>query len=199
MTGSVIAVRRSVGVARDAITGRVLVGSFLGLAWGASLRAWMALLAINLGGSPRFTWEGTFGAILLPAALMGALLGWAADAAAASHGTRWRWAVLSPLLLVVGPAIATPDFFRILFTFGFGGGAIAVALIGVVGGFAFSGFSARWIRAVCGLIVFLMTAAVGYLGASSGESGDAFRALLFVLLMGLLVAGVSAPARGAAH
>lgn len=34
---------------------RVLLGSFFGFAWGASLRAWMTVLAIQMGEGPHFT------------------------------------------------------------------------------------------------------------------------------------------------
>ena len=82
---------------------RVVAGAFLGLAWGAALRAWMTLLALEFGDRPQYTWLGTFGAILLPTALMGAVLGWAAYATETSAetlaGKRWRWAISSPLVI----------------------------------------------------------------------------------------------------
>jgi hypothetical protein len=179
-----------------------LVGGFLGPAWGASLRAWMALLALEMGDSPRLTWAGTFGAVLLPTTLVGALLGAAAHEAETSDRKRWRWAVLSPLLLVVGPVIVTEDFFSTLITTGIGGGAIGVALIGALGGYATSGFGARWTRWVSGTLAVCLTIATVYPiyfsnrePASTPDANKVFGSLLFVMLMVLFVAGVGAPAQ----
>ena len=187
---------------RSSFASQVLVGAFLGLAWGASLRAWMVLLALELGDRPQFSWEGTFAAILLPAALCGAILGGAAYTAETSPRMRWRWAILSPLLLPLGPAIATDDFISILVTTGMGGGAIGVALIGVTGGYAFSGFGPKWTRWVSGLLALSFTiASVIPLYVTDRSAlltptvSAVFGFLLFILLMAFLVAGVSAPSR----
>ncbi len=64
-----------------------LLGAVLGLAWGAGLRGWMAVVA---GGLPSFSWSGTFIAILLPATLVGAALGWAEYARRRSGREAWR-------------------------------------------------------------------------------------------------------------
>jgi hypothetical protein len=190
-------------ISRKAILGRVAAGAILGLAWGAALRAWMALLALKFGERPQVTWQGTFGAILLPAALMGAILGGAAYAVETSGRKRWRWALLSPLLLILGPAMATDNFISILVTTGMGGGAIGVALVGILGGFALAGFGALWLRWVSGLLaLILVLASVGgsIFTTSQATTGtpnasDAFVGLLFFLLMALLTAGISAPFR----
>jgi hypothetical protein len=158
----------------------------------------MTVLALHFGETSHFSWGGTFGAILIPAALVGALLGWAAYDAETSGGKRWRWAVLSPLLLMVAPAVVTPNFFTILFSTGLGSGAIGVALIGALGGYAFSGFGPAWTRWLTGVLGILFAVAFGYgvfLGDGSTGPREVFGALLFVLLMALLMAGISAPAR----
>lgn len=54
-----------------------LLGAGLGLVWGAGWHGWMAVLA---GEASRFTWSGTFAGVLLPATLIGAVLGWAEHA-----------------------------------------------------------------------------------------------------------------------
>jgi hypothetical protein len=189
-------------VNRSSFASRSLVGAFLGLAWGASLRAWMVLLALELGDRPEFSWTGTFAAVLFPAALCGAILGGAVYVAETSAGKRWRWAILSPLLLPLGPAIATDGFINILITTGMGGGAIGVALIGITGGYAFSGFGPKWTRWISGLLaLFFAIASVipFYIAGPSApfppNVSAAFSMLLFVILMVLLVAGVSAPSR----
>lgn len=189
---------RSLRVYLETVAGRIAVGTFLGLVWGASLRAWMVLLALQGGEKSHFTWSGTFGGILLPTALMGAVLGGAGHAAETSAHSRW-WTLLSPLLLVVGPLIFTKNFIPTLLTTGLGSGAIGVALIGVLGGYALSPFGAQWARWLCGLFVLLLLVAASvygiYTATVKGSSSEAFSVLLFVLLMVLLIAGVSAPFR----
>jgi hypothetical protein len=184
-----------------AITKRFAIGAFLGLAWGASLRTWMVLLALKFGDCPQFTWEGTFGAILLPAALMGALLGGGTYASESSGKKLWRWAILLPLLLVLGPIIFLNNFITGFVTTGIGGGAIGVALCGTLGGYAFSGFGTQWTRWVSGLLSLFFTLGMAGYYIAAGPAlitqgvNETFGALLFVLLMALLVAGVSAPSR----
>lgn len=179
---------------------RAVGGAFLGLAWGAALRAWMVVLALEFGDRPQFTWHGTFGAVLLPAALTGALLGVAATAGRPSETARWRLIIFSPLLLVVGPVITTESFIERLATTGEGSGAIGVALIGMLGGWAGSGLGAAWLRWIAGLLASLFTAgaALGfYFGGSAADvtPGRVFGALLFTLLMALLAAGIAVPIR----
>lgn len=184
-------------------TSQVLGGTFLGLAWGASLRAWMVSLAMDIGDTPRFTLSGTFGGVLLPAMSAGALLGAAVHEAATSDSKRWRWGLLSPLLLIAGPVIFTRDFFKILVTTGKGGGAIGVALIGLLGGYAFSGFGVRWTRWVSGLFAAVLAMAsvvpvyFGNRDSAVTSTSKVFGMLQFALLLVLLVIGVSAPSRTA--
>lgn len=191
------ATRHSRSIAR-----RVLVGAFLGVAWGASLRTWMALLALEIGDTPRFTWLSTFGGVLLPATLMGALLGASAQIAETSDRKYWRWVILSPLLLIAGPVIFTKDFFTTLIKTGMGSGAIGVALIGMLGGFTFSGFGSRWTRWASGFLAVSLTIAsvfpvyfANWESVVSPNTSKVFGMLQFVFLMVLLVAGVSAPSR----
>jgi hypothetical protein len=192
----------SKAIHRSSFASRALVGAFLGIAWGASLRAWMVLLALELGDRPEFSWVGTFAGILLPVALCGAILGGATYVAETSASKRWRWAILAPLLLPLGPAIVTKDFFSILVTTGMGGGAIGVALIGITGGYAFSGFGPKWTRWISGLLAlfFLIASVIPFYAAGSSATfppaaSAVFSFLLFVILMALLVVGVSAPSR----
>jgi hypothetical protein len=189
-------------IRRQALTKRVVVGTFLGLVWGASLRAWMVLLALEFGDRSRFTFAGTFGAILFPTALMGALLGAATGAAETSERKQWRWAILSPLLLIPGPIIVTENFFKTLITTGMGGGSIGVALIGLSGGYAFSGFGARWTRWASGFSALFLTIAsvfpvyfANQSAAPTTSTSKVFGMLLFVLLMVVLIGGVSTPSR----
>lgn len=148
---------------------RAAIGAVLGLAWGAALRAWMVVLVLEFGDRPQFTWLGTFGGILLPAAIVGAVLGIAAGGERTVN-PRWQgWIILSPLLFVLAPAVVVNNFFSILITTGMGGGAIGVALL------------------------FTLAAAVALVIGDSGATdtpSKVFCALLFALLMALLVAGI---------
>ena len=180
----------------------VVVGAILGLAWGSSLRAWMALLALQLGDPQKVTWQGTFGGILLPAMVVGALDGGAVYAAKTSERKRWRWVILPPALLILGPAIVQDHFFSILLKTGMGGGAIGVALVGMLGGYALSGFGPRWTRnaaALFALLILIASIAPVYFAEPSSArppaANEVFSTLLFLLLMAQLVAGISAPAR----
>lgn len=177
----------------------IAIGAFLGLAWGAALRAWMVTLALELGSPPKYSWLGTFGGILLPSAIVGAILGCAASVAHTTHSTRWRWALLSPWLLVIATALVTEDFVEILRTTGMGSGGIAVALIGTLGGYALSGFGPHWTRWLAGVVValFLVAPAMFVIIATTGmpNTNQSFVALLFIVLMVLLVVGMSTPAR----
>jgi hypothetical protein len=160
----------------------------------------MVGLALQFGASPQFTWEGTFGGILLPAATVGAILGVAASGEGASARKWRRWAALSPVLLVLAPAIVTDNFIPTLVTTGIGGGAVGVALIGLAGGYALSGAGPRWLRWAAGAFAALLAvgSAVGFAfagGGSTGAPAKVFGGLLFALLMALLVAGIGASTR----
>jgi hypothetical protein len=183
---------------RNAFTKPVAVGAFLGLAWGAALRAWMVTLALEFGETPSYSWLGTFGLILLPAAMVGAILGGAVHIAHTTDSKRWRWALLAPWLLVIPTAITTENFFTIVLTTGIGGAGIAVALIAMLGGYAQSGFGPRWLRWLAGVVVALLliapAVAVAALVLSTPTPSQPFVALLFILLMVLLVAGMGTPA-----
>lgn len=117
----------------------VAAGIVLGLAWGASLRAWMTLLAIGFGDAPGYSWNGTFGGVILPAGIIGGVLGWTEYARRTGGRRYWRYTALAPLLFIVINLLYVPDFFGILFSTGGGGGAVAVVVVGLGGGFAFSG------------------------------------------------------------
>ncbi len=178
----------------------MVIGSLLGLMWAAALRGWMVLLALGFGEQPQLTWEGTFLGILLPAALVGALLGGAEHARITRGSKGWRWAILAPLLLAIAPAIVTENFFTILLTTGMGGGAIGVALIGLLGGYAVAGRGPWWTRVVSGSLgsVLLLGIAGLFFGdpqSPLSAAGKAFGGTYGLLLMVLLIAGSSIPHR----
>jgi hypothetical protein len=104
----------------------VLAGAVGGLAWSAALRAFMAEAA---GPEASFSWIGTFGAILLPGAVVGGLLGRAEHVRRTGGRPGWRRSALAPLTFaVLDPA------------------ALMVVLPAMAGGYALSGRGSRWVR-----------------------------------------------------
>jgi hypothetical protein len=79
------------------------------------------------------SWTFTFGFILLPAVVVGVLLGWAEHLRTTGGRPGWRWLALSPLALAVSA------------------GALGVAALGMAGGYALSRRGPVWARIACGL------------------------------------------------
>lgn len=177
----------------------MLAGAFLGFTWAAALRAWMVLLALEFGDSPRFTWVNTFVVILLSAAMMGGILGGAQYARRTGGSKRWRWAALAPLTMVIYPLLFMDGFISTILATGEGSGAISVASAGIFGGYAIAG-GRRWLRLLTGLL-FLATV-LGNVFAFhlnsifegiSPTASQTFAALYFTQLMLLLAFGTSIP------
>ncbi len=104
----------------------VLAGAVGGLAWSAALRAFMAEAA---GPEASFSWIGTFGAILLPGAVVGGLLGRTEHVRRTGGRPGWRRSALAPLAFaVLDPA------------------ALMVVLPAMAGGYALSGRGSRLVR-----------------------------------------------------
>jgi hypothetical protein len=169
----------------------VLVGAVCGLAWAGSLRALMAGFA---GPESTFDWFGTFEGVLLPGAVVGALLGWAAH-------QRRRWLVAAPLVFV----LFTPSVLGSVFVDGLGGGAIAVPLFGMAGGYALAGRGPRWARWAAGAVALLpvpgwlvLAAAVGGPLALDTPRG-AWLAVLFLSLLAVLAFGCALTHRAPAE
>ena len=116
--------------------------------WAAGLRVFMSEVA---GPETAATWMGTFGWILVPGLLAGALLGWAEHLRRTGGRQGWRWLALSPLLFasVLVAGLAHPST---MFEGGVGGGAIGVPVLGMVGGYALSGRGRLWGRLFCGAL-----------------------------------------------
>lgn len=176
------------------------LGALAGLAWAAALRAYMAEVA---GPLSRVDWAGTFGAILLPGALAGALLGAAYARRAAGRTRGLRWFGLAPLLLAFAPLLL-PGALVGLFTRGLGGGAVAVGAGAVAAGFAISGAGPVWARILAGVpgIGLLAATAVAtpFLGGPRLEIGPdgargAWVAVLAGSLLALLALAASVPFR----
>ena len=175
--------------------GPIAVGAVCGLAWSASLRGWMIQIA---GDESSFQWLATFGLILLPGAVLGALLGWAADLQLNGNlsYTRQRWLMASPLVLAA--ALFDPRIFQLLITKGQGGGALGVVVIGVTGAYALSGRGSRTSATISGLVALLLIVACGSVAADNTPlttPHGAWIAAQAVSLLGVLCVACSIPYR----
>ena len=132
---------------------RITVGGLTGLAWAAGLRGFMVEVAESAAaGSSSVDWAGTFGWILLPGVITGVLLGWA-DHIRRTGGRRgWRWLALSPLALGA-VVLLRPWDLPLLLQDPIGGGAVGVALYGLIGGHALSSRGPLWGRLVSRLFL----------------------------------------------
>lgn len=166
-------------------------GAVAGLAWAGSLRGFMAEV---VGDGSAVSWIGTFGWVLLPGTLAGALLGWAE--AERHRGRPHRVLVWSPLLFV---AVLLPGLADLggMLEDGVGGGAVGVPLALVVGAYAVAG-PRGWVRAVCGvtfaavLVVWVLVApAVGGAEFALDHPHGIWASTLFI---GLLLSGAVAAA-----
>jgi hypothetical protein len=183
---------------RDSATAMVLVGALCGLAWAAAFRAFMAEIA---GGASRFEWYGTFVGILSAGVITGALLGLGEYFRRTGGRPHWRWLALAPLAFAILP-LTMPDALLALFTQGLGGGAVAIALVAIAGGFAVSGRGAIWARILCGLlaIAFLFALAftvpaVGGIRLALDQPRGAWVATLAVASVAVLCLANSIPFR----
>ena len=149
---------------RPSATASVLVGAVCGLAWAAAFRAWMAELA---GGASRLDWYGTFVGILAAGVIAGALLGLAEYFRRTGGRQHWRWLALAPLAFAILP-LTMPDALLALFTQGLGGGAVAVALTAIAGGFAVSGRGPLWARILCSVLTAAILVALVFTVPSVG-------------------------------
>ncbi|GAA0944943.1 hypothetical protein GCM10009554_39450 [Kribbella koreensis] len=122
-------------------------GGVCGLAWASGLRGFMAQVA---GPDSSVSWSGTFGWILLPGALIGVLLGWS-EHIRRTGGERRRWLTLSPLLFasVLLPGLTDPAN---ILADGIGGGALALPVFAIAGGYALAGRGQRRLRVLCGVL-----------------------------------------------
>ncbi|MFC5791470.1 hypothetical protein ACFPPE_16570 [Agromyces tardus] len=168
---------------RPSAAAHVAVGAIAGLAWAAAFRGFMAGLA---GGASAFDWYGTYVAILLPGVIAGVGLGWAEYLRRTGGRPHWRWLALSVLAFTVAP-LTMPGAFEALFTQGLGGGAIAVPLAALAGGYALARNGPLWARIGCGILAALVLAALAAL-----PFGDATSRLAHDLPRGVWVATLAA-------
>ncbi|QJY47551.1 hypothetical protein [Pseudonocardia broussonetiae] len=181
---------------RGAAAVPVLIGAVAGLAWATALRGLMVQVA---GPESTVEWGGTVGGILLPGLVAGALLGAAEHLRRTGHPHR-GWLALAPLAFVV----ATPGVLVSVITDGgIGGGAIALPLLGIAGGWALGGRGPVAARVVAGALP--VAGAVGWaVGAPAiapalavTTARGAWVAVLFAALLAVQSLGCAVPHRPA--
>jgi hypothetical protein len=127
----------------------VSLGALCGLGWACALRSFMAEVA---GSESGVEWLNTWGFILLPGTLIGALLGWAEFLRRTGGRPHWRWLTLAPLLfaaILVRGLIEDPTR---MFEGGIGAGTIAIPVLCIIGGHAMSGRGSLWSRVSAGVL-----------------------------------------------
>lgn len=134
--------------------GAIAFGVVTGIAWAAALRAYMALL---VSSASQVDWAATFVGILLPGAILGGLLAWAELLRRGGGARHARWLVLAPIVLAVFPMLL-PGAVVALVTTGLGGGAPAIAVYALVGGFALSGRGPLAARIACAVLAAVFVA-----------------------------------------
>jgi hypothetical protein len=176
----------------------LLLGALCGLAWAAGFRGMMSEIA---GEDSDVDWVLTFVWLLLPSVVVGALLAWAEHIRRTGGRRRWRWLALSPLVFA-GVLLSEPTDPAGLLEDGVGGGAIAVPLFGMAGGFALSGRGARSARLVAGLVALvpiplwaLTATSVGGSGLALDTARGAWVALYFWVFLALLALACAIPHR----
>ena len=162
------------------------VGALCGFAWAAALRAFMWEVA---GPEAGVEWTGTFLWVLLPGAVIGALL-------ASAEYRRWtgavphrRWLVLSPLLFAA-VLLQNPRDLVHGFEGGIGLAAVAVPAMCMIGGYAIAGSGPGWVRGLCALVALsaipIWSLTATDVGGSSMSLGDPHGAWAAILYWGLL-------------
>ena len=178
----------------------VLAGGIVGLAWACALRGFMAEVA---GAESGVDWVGTFVFILLPGLVVGGLLGWAAHLRRAGDPRYRRRLACSPLLFAAVLVSDPRDPLAILED-GVGGGALAVPLIAILGGYAVCGRGRVVPRALAGLValssvpIWALTAtAVGGPEFALSTPHGLWAAVLYLGLLAVLALGAAIPLRHA--
>jgi hypothetical protein len=179
------------------------IGGVCGLAWAAGLRGFMAELA---GSGSDAGWYGTFAQILLPGVIAGVLLGWAEHIRRTGGRRGWRWLAAAPIVFTVA-VFVSPEVFQAvlngqpLLGGGIGGGAIAVPLFGMAGGYALSGRGPLWARILLGVVALVPIPAWAFASSLFGSAfaltspRGAWTALFFYSFIATLALACSIPHR----
>jgi hypothetical protein len=161
----------SSGSRRTPRAGAAAVGALLGLTWAAGFREYMVELA---GRRSEVTWYGTFIGVLLPAAAVGGLFGWAEDRRRAGEHLPHRALIAAAPAAIGLLPLTKPGAIATLARNGQGSAAGAVALAGVGGGYAIAGRGRPWTRVITGVLCSTVVAGVAASVPSVGGSRLAF-------------------------
>jgi hypothetical protein len=175
------------------------LGALCGFSWACALRSFMAEVA---GSESAVRWVNTFGFILLPGLLIGALLGWAEYLRRTGGRPRWRLLVLSPLLFAAILAEGLIEDPTTMFEGGIGAGTIAIPVLCIIGGHALSGRGSPWTRVPAGVVGVATLAVWPLTGTAIGGPSFAldtphglWAAVLYDALLVLFALAASIPQR----
>jgi hypothetical protein len=174
------------------------VGALCGFAWAAALRAFMWEVA---GPDAAVEWAGTFLWVLLPGAVIGALLALAEYRRWTDDVAHQRWLVCSPMLFAA-VLLQNPVALLDGFEGGVGLSAVAVPAMCMLGGYAIAGSGPRWVRGLCALValsaipIWSLTATdVGGTSMSLGNAHGAWAAILYWGLLATFALAAAIPHR----
>ena len=173
-----------------------VIGGLAGLAWSASLRAFMSEVA---GEDSAVSWSGTFVWVLLPGVVVGALLAhaeWRRHFGPVPHRSALVW---SPLLF---GAVLLSAPLSLGSEGAVGVSAVAVPAICMVGGYAIAGCGPVAVRFLCGVVfassvpIWVLTAVdVGGPTLSVTQPHGAWAAVLYWSLLATLALAAAVPHR----
>lgn len=131
-------------------------GALCGLAWASALRSVMSEVA---GEESSVHWYGTFVQVLLPGAVVGGLLGRGWQLGPAISRRRVHLLAASPMLFAAAVFVSPEVLSAVLrgeplLEDGIGGGAIAIPLFAMAGGYAIGGHQ-RPLRLVLGIVALV--------------------------------------------
>ncbi len=197
MTAGSAAPTRRAGTGSRRAVPLVAAGAVAGLAWAAGLRGFMAQIT---GPESTVGWLGTFEGILLPGAVTGALLGWAQHLRRSGDDRfRWRLAAAPLAFVVANPFVLV----TVVTDGGIGGGALAVVLFGMAGGYALAGRGPRWAVVAAGALaaagILVWPAAAASIGGHLAitDPRGAWVAVLWSSSLAVLSIACAAPHRAA--
>lgn len=173
-------------------------GAVCGLAWAAALRAFMWEVA---GVDAGVDWAGTIVWVLLPGAIIGALMAWAEHRRWTGSLSHARWFIWSPMLFAA-VLLQKPLDLLAGFEGGVGLGAVAVPAICMLGGYALAGQGPLWGRGLCGILtlsavpIWALTATkVGGGPMSLGDPHGLWAAILYWGLLATFSMAAAIPHR----
>ena len=154
------------------------------------------------GAASRFEWFGTFGAIVLPGAIVGGLLGWAHAIRVRGGRPGWRWLALAPLLFAIAPMLMPEALVASRSPRGSAGERSRWRCWRSAADSRYPVEGPLWARIVCGILSCLLLAGASatalFLGRAAAPGNEArgwWTLLLAASLLAILVLAASIPFR----